>query len=208
MKVVVKKLVFSLVICAAAVFAGCGNPWMKRITASLYDKPEIPVTPVLPVLTGTVSIIWTLLLEGETLTADITSLDDSGTVAYQWGQGDALAGPFTDIAFATAPDYTLQTADNGKYIFVTVTRDGYDGSVSSDPGLGPVGLPPLTGAVTVTGTPEEGQTLTAITTSLGGSGTISYQWRRSDVPAGPFVDIASGTSSTNNGPRLWTAQRL
>jgi hypothetical protein len=45
-------------------------------------------------------------------------------------------GPFTDITFATAPDYTLTAADNGKYIVVTVTRGGYSGSVSSDPGLG------------------------------------------------------------------------
>jgi hypothetical protein len=49
MKGLAKRL--SLVICAAAVvFAGCGNPWMKRITASLYDKPVTPV-PALPVLT-------------------------------------------------------------------------------------------------------------------------------------------------------------
>jgi hypothetical protein len=147
MKGLAKRL--SLVICAAVVFAGCGNPWMKRITASLYDKPvmpgipEVPGTPVLPVLTGTVSIIWTLLLEGETLTADTTLLDGSGTISYQWGQGDALTGPFTDIAFATAPDYTLQTADNGKYIVVMVTRADNSGYVTSGPGLGPVTLPAL-----------------------------------------------------------------
>jgi hypothetical protein len=50
MKGLAKRL--SLVICTAAVFAGCGNPWMKRVTASLYDKPEIPVTPEVPVQTG------------------------------------------------------------------------------------------------------------------------------------------------------------
>jgi hypothetical protein len=39
MKGLTKKLL-ALVICAAAVFTACGNPWMKRITAPLYKDKD------------------------------------------------------------------------------------------------------------------------------------------------------------------------
>ena len=39
-------------------------------------------------------------------------------------------------------------------------------------------LPALTGTVSITGTAEVGQTLTANTGTLGGSGDIAYQWKR------------------------------
>jgi hypothetical protein len=50
--------------------------------------------------------------------------------------------------------------------------------------------PELTGTVTITGTPTVGQTLTANTDSLDGTGTISYQWIRDTT------DISEATSST------------
>ena len=40
-------------------------------------------------------------------------------------------------------------------------------------------LPALTGTVSISGTAQVGQTLTAITTNLGGSGLITFQWQRS-----------------------------
>jgi len=51
-------------------------------------------------------------------------------------------------------------------------------------------LPPLTGTITITGTPEVGQTLGVDTTQLGGSGTISYQWLRGGTA------ITGATAST------------
>jgi hypothetical protein len=74
-------------------------------------------------------------------------------------------------------------ADKGQTITVTVTREGYAGSVSSSPTITVTDPtdPPLTGTVSISGTAEVGQTLTAVTTSLGGSGTISYQWKRNST---------------------------
>jgi len=46
-----------------------------------------------------------------------------------------------------------------------------------DGGGGNTELPELTGTVSISGTAEVGQTLTAVTSTLGGSGTISYQWK-------------------------------
>jgi hypothetical protein len=39
-------------------------------------------------------------------------------------------------------------------------------------------LPPLTGTVSISGTAQVGETLTAVTTALDGNGTISYEWKR------------------------------
>ncbi|MCL2600337.1 MAG: hypothetical protein FWD88_04060, partial [Treponema sp.] len=39
-------------------------------------------------------------------------------------------------------------------------------------------LPPLTGTVTITGTTQVGQTLTADTTDVEGTGVLSFQWQR------------------------------
>ena len=50
---------------------------------------------------------------------------------------------------------------------------GFGFAACDDPDAG---LPALTGTVTITGTAQVGQTLTANTGSLGGSGTITYQW--------------------------------
>jgi len=46
------------------------------------------------------------------------------------------------------------------------------------------GDPALTGSVSIEGNAKEGQTLTAITTALDGTGTISYQWKRGETSIG------------------------
>jgi hypothetical protein len=52
--------------------------------------------------------------------------------------------------------------------------------------------PALTGTVSISGTAEVGETLTAVTSALGGSGTISYQWKR-NTSSGTTTNI--GTNS-------------
>ena len=128
-----------------------------------------PTAIVPPALTGTVSITGTTEV-GQTLTANTDSLDGSGNISYQWKQRDINIG-------TNSKTYTIQSTDVGSTITVTVTRSGYSGSVTSSPTAG-IGFPMLTGTVSITGTTELGQTLTANTDSLGGTGTISYQWRR------------------------------
>jgi hypothetical protein len=54
----------------------------------------------------------------------------------------------------------------------------------------------LTGSASITGTVQEGETLTAATTNLSGTGTIGYQWQRSDSANGNFTDISGATSTT------------
>jgi len=86
--------------------------------------------PRYPLLTGTVSIIGTPAV-GEVLTVDTSALDGDGVITFQWQRG--IAPNFTDIVGETAGTYTVQLADVGYTIVVTVTRAGREGSVPSAP---------------------------------------------------------------------------
>jgi len=58
-------------------------------------------------------------------------------------------------------------------------------------------IPPLAGEVSITGTLEVGQTLTAVITgTLNGSGTVSYQWKSRNTDAEAFEDIEGAISET------------
>jgi len=150
---------------------------------SVTSAQTITVTdPRLPQLTGTVSISGTAQV-GQTLTANTANLGGSGTISYQWSRGG------NNISGATGNTYVVQAADAGSTIIVTVNRDGYSGSVISN-ATATIIFPILTGTVSITGTAQVGQTLSANTTSLGGSGTISYQWNRGETA------ISGATSST------------
>ena len=143
------------------------------------------VGPVTAPLTGTVSITGTPQV-GRALTASTAILVSSGVLSFQWLRGT------TPIAGATGRTYTVQSADVGQTISVVVTSSGNSGNRTS-PAVGPVTPappPPLTGTVSITGTPQVGQTLTANTASLGGSGAISFQWERGTTP------IAGATGAT------------
>jgi hypothetical protein len=64
----------------------------------------------------------------------------------------------------------------------------------------PIGIPPLTGSVLITGTPQVGETLTADTSHLGGDGTISYQWMRdgaeiNGATAGTYTVLSADAGS-------------
>jgi len=107
-----RKLVFLLIITMA--FTACSS--------SSGDDGR-------PTLTGTVSIIGYAEVE-QTLMADTTNLDGSGTISYQWKRGTVNIGTNSMI-------YTIVSADVGSNITVTVTRQGYSGSVTS-PAIGPI----------------------------------------------------------------------
>jgi len=133
-----------------------------------------------PSLRGTVTIDGDPLV-GNTLTANTSSLGGSGIISYQWMRN----GGTVDGMIGTT--YTLQRADRDAVITVTVIRSDNSGSVTSAPVT--IFPPPLSGTVRIV---SAGNTLTANTSSLGGSGTISYQWMRN----GNTVDGVTGTTHT------------
>jgi hypothetical protein len=97
-----------------------------------------------------------------------------------------------DIAVAGTDTFTVTPIVTavGTYT-ATVTVSGSN-SISASFGVSyEITAPALTGTVTISGTAQVGQTLTADTTGLGGSGTISYQWIR-----GASTNISGATGST------------
>ena len=82
------------------------------------------------------------------------------------------------------------------------TVDFYGNSITNGAAAGAVQStiadprPALTGTVNITGTAAVGQTLTANTGSLGGTGTVFYQWQRGDTTTGPWTNIDDANSST------------
>jgi hypothetical protein len=156
----------------------------------VISEPTAAVTdPSLPALTGTVSISGTAAV-GQTLTADITALEGTGTISYQWKRESVMG--VSAVIGTNQNTYVVVAADVGETITVTVTRTGNSGSVTSDPtaAVPDPSLPALTGTVSISGIAEAGQTLTAVTTSLDGTGVISYQWKR-----GEDTDIGTNSST-------------
>ncbi len=147
--------------------------------------------------TGAVTISGTVT-QGQTLTADTSGISDPDgpsnlTFTYQWNRGG------NPISSATGSTYTLTQADVGKAISVTVSWTDAGSIVETLTSAATANVTnandPPTGAVTITGTVTQGQTLTADTSTIvdpdgPASLTFSYQWKRDST------DISSATSRT------------
>ncbi|MCY3689993.1 MAG: fibronectin type III domain-containing protein, partial [Gammaproteobacteria bacterium] len=147
----------------------------------------------LPTITGTAS-------RGQTLTADTSGISDAdglGTFAYQWKRGG------TDIAGETASTYTVALADVGSTLAVTVSWTDQDGTAESLTSAATAEVTNVntapTGRPTITGTPEQGQTLTANRGDLADADGLpsttfpagyGFQWKRGGT------DITGATSRT------------
>ena len=163
--------------------------------------------------TGAPTISGTAQVE-ETLTADVTGIADEdglndATFAYQWVRSDG--SDEEDIQDATGSTYNLTEDDVGKTIRVRVdfTNDvGHQESLTSQP-VGPVDHQvsqqrinsPPTGAPTIGGTAQVGETLTVDTSGIDDAdglndATFAYQWVRSD--GSDEEDIQDATGSTYN----------
>jgi hypothetical protein len=174
-----------------------------RVRVSWTDgagKPESVTSAATPAVagvndspTGSVTISGAAT-QGQTLaavTSNIADPDGLGAFAYQWRRGG------TPISGATASTYTLVQADVGAAISVVVSwtdGQGFSESLTSDNtgAVANVNDAP-TGALVITGTPTEGQTLTADSsaiTDLDGLGPFTFSWRRDGTT------ISGATSST------------
>ena len=147
-----------------------------------------------PRITGTARV-------GETLTAGTSAIADAEGLTnvaytYQWLADDA------DISGATRSTYTLATAAEGKAIKVRVsfTDDGGNDETLTSAATAAVAAAntPATGAPTIGGIVQVGQTLTAdvsgVTDADGlTNASFSYQWIRNDGTTD--TDIQGATSS-------------
>ena len=154
-----------------------------------------------PTITGTARV-------GETLTASTTGITDSdgltnATFTYQWIKLDSNLND-SDISGATSSTYTLVAgdADTGIKVRVSFTDDrGNTESLTTESALIVTAAnSPATGAPTITGTAQVGETLTASTTGITDSdgltnATFTYQWIKLDSNLNDS-DISGATSST------------
>ncbi|MCX7066613.1 MAG: DUF4347 domain-containing protein, partial [Methylococcales bacterium] len=142
---------------------------------------------------GSVRIFGTKI-QGAILTAspDFTDADGVGVITYQW-QANGV-----DIIGAISSTYTLTQAEVGKAI--TVVAHYIDGAIPPNAEsvgslatelIGNINDDPI-GTVSISGTPTQGQILTAINnlSDADGLGTISYQWKAGGT------NIVGATNST------------
>ncbi len=147
--------------------------------------------------TGEVAIIGELL-QGQTLTADISTLADTdglGALSYQW-QADG-----EDIAGATENNFTLTQAEVGKIITVTVSYTdllGTQESLPSSPTSVVANVDDVaTGILAITGIAEEGGTLVASLTDVvdpDGSTSTSFRWE--EYAAGSWITLSAQNGAT------------
>ena len=179
--------------------AGDGESLTSTATATVTARPNTPATGA-PIISGTAQV-------GETLTADTSGIVDTDgldgvTFSYQWVANDGTAD--TDIAGETDSTYTLVSADEGKTIKVRVsfTDDVDHEETLTSAATATVGAAPnnpATGTLSISGTAEVGETLTADTSDIADADglngvTFSYQWIANDATSD--TDIAGETDST------------
>jgi Domain of unknown function (DUF4347)/Beta-propeller repeat len=158
---------------------------------SVTSGATIAVTNVNDLPTGAVTIAGTAA-EDQTLTATNTlaDADGLGTVTYQW-QANGV-----NITGATGATLLLDQTSVGKTITLQARYTDAQGtaeSVVSAPTIAVTNINDLPiGAVTIAGTPTQGQTLTASNnlTDADGLGTIGYQWQADNID----IVGATGTS--------------
>ena len=159
-----------------------------------------------PVITGPATV-------GQVLAVDVTGIEDEDGLhdveyTYQWVRVDADGtSNEEDITDATDATYTLTDDDLGKKVKIEVSFAddfGSDEQRTSAPTETVAGAPntPATGAPTITGTAQVGETLTAVTTGIMDadgltSVSYSYQWIRVDADgtSNP-ADITDETDAT------------
>ena len=169
-------------------------------TAAVAAAPNTPATGA-PTITGTAQV-------GQTLTAGTTAIMDadgltSVSYTYQWIRV-ATDNTETNISSATASTYTLVAADQGKTVKVTVsfTDDASNAETLTSAATAAVSAAPntpATGAPTITGTAQVGQTLTAGTTAImdaNGLTSVSYTYQWIRVDGGTETNISGATAST------------
>jgi hypothetical protein len=120
--------------------------------------------------------------------------------AYQW-QFCPKGGTCTDIPGATGASYRATTAQIGQKLRAVVTATNAVGQASAPSKASKAiaaGPPVSTGAPTVSGSLQEGQTLNATAGEWAGTSPISfaYQWLRCSLAGGGCEAIAGATDTS------------
>ncbi|MCP9485244.1 MAG: hypothetical protein MSC30_05260 [Gaiellaceae bacterium MAG52_C11] len=153
-----------------------------------------PVNTAPPIVAGTAR-------EGQTLSAAAGGWSGTGPlISYQWQRCEPACA---DIPGASARAYVPVAADVGRTLRVGVTGSNPEGSptaYSSETSVvtAPLVPPTNTSPPAISGTPQEGQTLTANDGTWAGTTPLAYayQWLRCDASGGACAAIAGASAKT------------
>ena len=172
----------------------------EEVAVRVTEPAENTPATGLPTITGTTQVRETLTVDTSAI-ADEDGMDDV-SYSYQW-----IAGG-TDIDGATGSSYLLTSSEQGQTIQVGVTFTDDAGNAESltSAATGVVAAKPnspATGAPTIGGTSQVGETLTALTNGITDEDGLdnvsySYQWIRNNGNAD--ADIEEATDSTYTPP--------
>jgi alpha-tubulin suppressor-like RCC1 family protein len=171
-----------------------GSTAQATSAATTEVEPGPPVELEAPSVSGTPAA-------GETLQADagVWGGTEPG-IGYQWERCNSTGGECADIAGATEPSYTLPEGDIGKTLRIRVGANNALGSLTA---VSPVSSAieaaatlVNTWAPSISGTPRDGETLTADAGSWLGLSTIgyAYQWQRCDRYGNGCENISGATA--------------
>ena len=174
---------------------GSGDPATSEPTSVVLLGGPVPASTAAPTITGTTQ-------QGQTLTEHSGSWDNEPTsFSYQWLQCDSSGGSCTAISGATAQTYLLTSSDVGHTIEVQEVATNTWGSSSpatSSPTASVLPLPPTnTSPPTISGTAQEGQTLTEAHGTWTNSPTsYAYQWLQCDAFGTSCLPISGATAQS------------
>ena len=165
----------------------------SNATALIVPAPVPPVNAVAPAISGTAR-------QDETLTATPGTWTENPTsFAYRWRDCDASGNACVDNG-GTGATYVVQAADVGATLRVVVTATNVVGSTdaTSDP-TAVVALPPAplnTALPSISGTAQQGQTLSASTGTWNGHpASFAYRWQTCDASGASCTDLAGASAA-------------
>ena len=170
------------------------------------DTPDNSPATGAPTISGTVQV-------GEVLEADTSGIADADGLSnvqyeYQWLADDA------DISGAINATYTLAAEDEGKAIKVQVSfTDDADNEETLTSGAtdtveaAPTTNSPATGAPTISGTAQVGETLTADTSGIADADGLSnvqyeYQWLADDADISGAINATYTLAAEDEGKAI------
>src|SRR5260370_52939 len=147
---------------------GDSNTAISTPTSAVLDAAPTVTTPV---ISGTVQ-------EGQTLTAAASAGQGDNPVTYAWYSS---ADNYT-TAIGSGPTYLVQEGDEGFTVEVTTTATNDNGgtvSATSAATAAVLDAAPTVTTPVISGTAQEGQTLTASASAGQRDNPVTYHWHRS-----------------------------
>ncbi len=156
-----------------------------------------PSNSQLPAITGTAS-------DGQTLSASKGTWAGSVPIAYayQWRRCDSAGANCTDIAAATASTYVIASADVAHKLRVVVTGSNSSGSAAAT-SLATTNAvaavaPANTAVPVISGSANDGQTLTSSNGTWTGTTPITYgyQWQHCNSTGASCTNLSAATAAS------------